>query len=151
MCMAVLVLEFFYAPGSHAPILLEPILAKLEGRRYVGPILLASLEDLVHKTRGRGGSSSSSSSSIDGGNSSGGATAKKIKASPTGWGRGCRCVTMRTCPSCLFGTGRTRVPPWRGRSYRPYMVPFFERTGTCVGCAGRTASGNDHMPLPLPP
>ena len=45
--------------GSHVPFLIETILAELDGGRYVGPILLASLADLVHMTvRGGGGANS---------------------------------------------------------------------------------------------
>ena len=46
---------------------------------------------------------------------------------------------MRTCPPCTFGMGRTRCLSSRGRSSPPCASIFFARTGTCVGCAGKTA------------
>ena len=64
----------------HVHLSLNPILAKLEGGRYVGPIIPKSLEYLVHETGSRGGSGGS----IGGSSDSGGATSKKRKASPTG-------------------------------------------------------------------
>ena len=54
-CVAASASESLYAPGFHVPFSHEPNLAYLEGGRYVGPILTASLADLVHKTGGRGG------------------------------------------------------------------------------------------------
>ena len=63
------------APGCSAPFSLEPILADLKGGRYIGPILPASLRDLVSKTGGRCGGN---------GGGGGGATADKQKYSTTG-------------------------------------------------------------------
>ena len=74
MCVAALESESLDALGCHVPFSLDPILADLEGERYVVPILPASLADLLHKTGGRGG----------GDGSGGGATFKEWKASTTG-------------------------------------------------------------------
>ena len=136
-CVAELASESLDAPGCHTPLSIEPILAEPEGIRYMGPILPASLVELFHK---------------NGGGGDGGATAEKRKSSTTGGKRGCGCATMRTCLHYPLGTGRTRVIYWQRRYSRPYTVQFCARTGTCVGCAGRTASGNTCTSLPpLPP
>ena len=42
-CVAALASESLDAPGYQVPFSLEPILAELEGDRYVGPILLPAL------------------------------------------------------------------------------------------------------------
>ena len=49
-------MEVEEAPGARVPFSLEPILVKLEGGRYIGPILPAALVDLVAGRRPAGGS-----------------------------------------------------------------------------------------------
>ena len=71
--VAASVSESLDALGCQAPFSLEPILAELEGGRYVGPIPPIALRDLVSRSRGRGGGGG------DGGD--GGATSEKRKAS----------------------------------------------------------------------
>ena len=97
-CVAALALESLDAPGCQVPFSLEPILAELEGGRYVGPILLLALGDLVSRANGRcdgggGGGSSGSRSNCGGSGSSGGnggggggATANKTKILSNGGG-----------------------------------------------------------------
>ena len=88
--MAALASESLDAPGYHVPFSYKPILADLEGGRYVGPILPASLAELLHKTGGRGGGSG------------GGATAKKGKPLPRGGRKGTgalRSAPARPVPS----------------------------------------------------
>ena len=84
--VAALDLESLEAPGCHAPLLLKPILSDLEGGSYTGPIIPASLEEILHKTSGRGGGDGGNG---DKGSSDGSATSKKRKASPTGGTQGC--------------------------------------------------------------
>ena len=101
--MAASASECLNTPGCQIPFSLKPILAELEGSRYVGRILPLALGALVSRANWRGGSggggggSSSSGSgsgnngggSGDGGSSdgnrggSGGATANKRKSSST--------------------------------------------------------------------
>ena len=92
-CVAALVSESLDAPGPNKLFLLEPTLVDIEGGRYIGTILPASLADLVAKTGSRGGSGSSGEggnggrggSGNDGSGGGGGGTiSKKRKASPTG-------------------------------------------------------------------
>ena len=54
MCVNVLVSESLDALGCYTPLSVDIILVELEGGRYMGPILSASLRDLFHKTGGRG-------------------------------------------------------------------------------------------------
>ena len=142
-CVAASVSESMDAPGCHASFLLEPILAKLEGWWYVGPILPALLADLFHKTGVRGGGGG-------GGGGDGSATAHKWKASTTGGGRArVRVRYFAHLPALSLRDGEnsrsilagTLPPP-------PYMVKLCARTSTCVGCAGRDTSGNNCMSLP---
>ena len=81
-------LESLDASGCQVPFSLEPILAELEAGRYVGPIPLTALEDLVSRANGRGGGSGGGGESgggSSGGNGGGvGATATTIKSSSTG-------------------------------------------------------------------
>ena len=66
-CVAASASELEEAPGASVLFSLEPILIKLEGGQYIGPILPASLADLItgrHPARriypkGSGGGSSS--------------------------------------------------------------------------------------------
>ena len=44
------------SPGASVPFSLEPILVELDGGRYIGPILPATLADLVSGRRPAGGS-----------------------------------------------------------------------------------------------
>ena len=53
-CVAELALEVVEALGVGVPFSLEPILVDLEGGRYIGPILPASLADLVTGSRPAG-------------------------------------------------------------------------------------------------
>ena len=46
-CVAALASEVVKEPGASVPFYLEPILVELEGGRYIGPTLPASLADLV--------------------------------------------------------------------------------------------------------
>ena len=58
-CMSESASEPLDTSGSHVTFSLDKILSDLDGGRYVGPILLASLADLVHMTvRGGGGANS---------------------------------------------------------------------------------------------
>ena len=57
-CVAASTSEVEEAPGASVPFSLEPILVKLEGGRYIGPILSAALADLVAGRRPEGGSAS---------------------------------------------------------------------------------------------
>ena len=95
-CVAALALESLDTLGCHVLLFLDPILAELEGGRYVVPILPASLADMLQKTGGKG--SNGYVISIGSGGGGDGATTRKIKSSPTGGARGCRCVTIHTCP-----------------------------------------------------
>ena len=70
------------SPGCQVALLLEPILADLEGVRYVRPILPTDLGDLVSRARGRGGGGGSGGVGSSGGGGS--ATAKKRKSSTMG-------------------------------------------------------------------
>ena len=56
-CVAASASEVEEAPGASAPFSLEPILVELEGGRYNGPILPASLADLVAATTAAAASS----------------------------------------------------------------------------------------------
>ena len=56
-CVAALVPESLDALGSNVPFSLKPIMVKLEGGRYIVPILPTSLSELVANTDGRGGDS----------------------------------------------------------------------------------------------
>ena len=53
-CVAASALKVEEAPGASAPSSLEPILVDLEGGRYIGPILPASLSDLIAVRRPAG-------------------------------------------------------------------------------------------------
>ena len=55
-CVAALASEVEEAPWASVPFSLEPILIKLEGGRYIGPILPAALAELVAGRRPAGGS-----------------------------------------------------------------------------------------------
>ena len=90
-CVAVSASESLDAPGCLAPFSLDPILADLEGGRYLRLILPMALGDLVSRSSGRcsgggGGGSGSRGSSGGGGDGGGGggATSTKIKYSTTG-------------------------------------------------------------------
>ena len=121
-CVAVFALETLDAPGCQVPFSLEPILAELEGGRYVGPILPPALGDLVSKANGRGGGDGDGSCGggsgnngggsgggggnrgCSGGNGGGGVMAPPpIKGNPQRQGgmRGCGSVTTCTCPPCM--------------------------------------------------
>ena len=54
VCVATSALESLDTPGCHVPFSFEPILAELEGGRYMVPTIPASLANLIHKTGGRG-------------------------------------------------------------------------------------------------
>ena len=64
------------APGGSAPFSLEPIMVKLEGGLFIGPILPAALADLVSGTRPAGGSAPKGGGG-GGGDSSGGSGVHK--------------------------------------------------------------------------
>ena len=74
-CMAALASEVEEAPGANVPFLLEPILVKLEGGCYIGPIIPASLANL---SAGRQAADGSVPKRRDGG-SSGGSSSVSIK------------------------------------------------------------------------
>ena len=46
-CVATLASEALVAPGSSVPFLIEPTLVDIDGGRYVGPIFLVPLADLL--------------------------------------------------------------------------------------------------------
>ena len=73
-CVAASASESLDAPGCQVPFSLEPILAELEGGRYVGTILPPALVDLVSRANGRGGGGGGGGGggSSGGGSSSGG-------------------------------------------------------------------------------
>ena len=85
-CVAALASESLDAPGCHVSFSLEPILSDLEGVRYVGLILPASLADLLHKTGSRGGDGGGDGNG-DGSGSDGGTISNKRKTSTTGGGK----------------------------------------------------------------
>ena len=64
------------APGDRVPFSLEPILVEMEGRRYTGPILPASLADLITGRQSAGGSAPKGVSG-GGGRGGGGVSTKK--------------------------------------------------------------------------
>ena len=80
-CVDALSSESLDAPGPNVPFSIETIMVELEGGRYVGPILTASLADLVSKTGGRGGGCGGINSSGGGGYCT---TSRKRKTHPTG-------------------------------------------------------------------
>ena len=69
-CVATSDLVVVEAPGVISPFYLEPILVKMEGGRYIVPILPASIDDLVTGRRPEGGSAPNSG--ISGGGDDGG-------------------------------------------------------------------------------
>ena len=86
-CVAALTSESLDALGCQVPFLLEPILADLEGGRYIEPILPTALGDLFYRANIRGGGVGGSGGSSGGGSSGsggGGATAIKRKSSTMG-------------------------------------------------------------------
>ena len=69
--MAASASEVEEAPRASVPFSLEPILVYLEGGRYIGPILPASLADLIVRRRPAGGSAPKGGSDSGNGGSSG--------------------------------------------------------------------------------
>ena len=100
-CVAASETKALKYPGSNVPFLLEPILAELEGRRYIGPILSMHLAESVSGRIRGGGSGSGNRSKCSGdvggsGSGSGGvggsASAKeKRKLKLLGGNQGCGC------------------------------------------------------------
>ena len=64
MCVAASASEALEAPGAYIPFMLEPILPKIEGGRYMGPILTVILSDRLVGRRPGSGSGSSGNSGL---------------------------------------------------------------------------------------
>ena len=93
-CVAASASEVEEAPGASAPFSLEPILVELEGGRYNGPILPASLADLVTGRQPSGGSAPKGGGGSGGGGSDGG-----------GGGGGVHTQTKKTFPMVAASGG----------------------------------------------
>ena len=72
MCVDASALKVEEAPGASVLFSLKPILAEMEGRRYVGPVLPVTLADLLTGKHAAGGSGGGSGGGRDGGPSNGG-------------------------------------------------------------------------------
>ena len=84
-CVAASDSEVVEAPGASVPFSLEPIMVEMEGSRYIGPILLISLTELVAGTQSAGEGSPKSggcSSNGSGDGVSSGSVSRNNKPSP---------------------------------------------------------------------
>ena len=104
------------ATGSTVPFLVEPILLKLEGGRYMGPLLPATLAELVsgmHGVYGRGGGDGNSSVSggdVNGvGSGGGGSRGGESSCGRRNIGRGGGAVQGGTSVGTGGSRGATRV------------------------------------------
>ena len=145
-CVATSSLEDVGVPRATVPFSLEPILLDMKGERYVGPLLPATLAELVSGRCGGGninggGGSGSGGSGRSGGNIRG--AGWRGSGEGTGEAGGYIRVWMRCeahLPPCNFSMGKTYAQLWRGRSSPWTRAILFARTGTCADYLGRTLS-----------
>ena len=78
-CVTALSSEDVGVPGAMMQFSMEPILLKLEGGKYVGPLLPDTLEYLVSERRGGGGSGGSSGGDSGGGGTEGDGGAARVR------------------------------------------------------------------------
>ena len=105
MYVAASALEGVDVLGPRAPFSRKPILVKLEGGKYVGPILPGPLSDLL---AGKCAAAEAAAVAVAAAEVAAAAVKPKILGwGPLGGSQGCRCGTMRTFPPCHFGTGKT--------------------------------------------
>ena len=98
-------------PGAMVLFSVEPILLELEGGRYVGPLLLAALVELVCGRRGVGNGSGSGGGGVRSGGGVGGSGGTSSGGGSSGGGGGIN-VGRSRCAGCIgsgAGTGGSRV------------------------------------------
>ena len=134
------------APRDSVPFSLKPILVNMEWGRYVGPILLGPLMELLtgrQATCDRPQAAAAAVSVVAGAEVLATAVAVAAVAEAAGklilgWemmggARRCGRRTMHTCLLCLFRTGRTRGPSWwvRSSQYTLHKCQFLQIMRPC--------------------